>query len=312
MLNIVYMGTPDFAVPTLTALSKSNHSISAVVTAPDKPAGRGRKLTASAVKIASENLGIDLFQPISLNEKNFIEQMKRLNPDIFIIVAFRKLPKILFEIPPLGAINLHASLLPKYRGAAPIHHALMNGDNYTGVTTFRINNKIDTGNILLQKKVIIHPEDTLGELWKKLSIVGADAVVETVDQIETGSIHFRKQDESKISTAPKITAKDCKIDWNNSAENIHNQIRALSPKPGAYTLLNENRIKLFESKVEDEFKSNNNLIPGFMSNTKTKLIFMTGNGILSVSRVQPEGKKRMDVSSFLSGNKISKEVFNAN
>lgn len=309
MLKIIFMGTPDFAVPTLLSLYQSNYSISAVITAPDKPSGRGRALTSSAIKIEAQNIGLPIFQPVSLSEINFIEKIKEIKPDIFIIVAFRKLPKILFQIPSIGAVNLHASLLPRYRGAAPIHHAIINGDKYTGVTTFMINDNIDTGNILLQKKIEIYSECTLGDLWGQLSHLGAKVVVETVDGLYKGSIKQKIQDKSKATFAPKIISSDYKINWNESAECIHNRIRAFSPKPGAYTIFNNLRIKLFKSNIEKDLSENNFVKSGFLSNTKTKLFFITGNGILSVSEVQLENKKRMKVESFLVGNKISKESF---
>ncbi|MAJ45363.1 MAG: methionyl-tRNA formyltransferase [Candidatus Marinimicrobia bacterium] len=308
MKNIIFMGTPDFAVPSLEAIHNSKHNICAVVTNPDKLAGRGRKLVSSAVKQKAEELGYFVLQPKNLNSPEFLDEIRSLNPSLMVVIAYKKIPSNLYEIAENGAVNLHASLLPKYRGAAPIHHALLNGDKETGLTTFKINDKIDTGNILYQKKVNIEENDNIGTLWTKLSNLGKDVILKTLNQFESGIFNYQIQDNQYATKAPKIKSEDFKINWMNSAISIHNQIRAFTPKPGAYTTLNGKRIKLFSSFVSYPSKDEFAKTPGKITSKKNRILIMTGHGVLNVHEIQPEGKPRMDVASYLTGNKIFKDA----
>ena len=308
MNNIIFMGTPDFAVPALKAIHNSQHQICAVVTIPDKPFGRGQKLKSSDIKNVAEELNYPIFQPEKINNPLFLDQIKNLNPSLMIVVAFKKLPSKLYNLATYGAVNIHASLLPKYRGAAPIHHAILNGDSETGVTTFQINDKIDTGNIIFQAKINIENNETIGMLWTKLSYLGQDVIIKTLDQIDSGKINYISQDNKFATNAPKITTVDLLINWKDSATNIQNKIRAFSPKPGAYTTLNGKRIKLFSTIVLDPTNEQKMDQPGRIRNNKKEITIMTGNGILNVLEIQPEGKPRMDVKSYLSGNKIEEET----
>lgn len=308
MDNIIFMGTPDFAVPALKTIHNSRHNICAVVTNPDKPAGRGRKLLPSAVKQTAEELDYPIIHPEKLNSQKFLDEIQLLNPSIMVVVAFKKLPTKLYNLAEHGAVNIHASLLPKFRGAAPIHHAILNGEKETGVTTFQINDKIDTGKIISQKKINIENGDTTGSLWTKLSNLGGDVILNTLDQFDTGNISFISQEDSIATKAPKIYPKDLLINWKDSALRIHNQIRAFSPKPGAYTHLNGKRIKLFSTQISKLKEGNKMDIPGRIKKNKDKITIMTGNGILNVLEIQPEGKPRMDVKSYLLGNKINEEA----
>ena len=249
-MKIVFMGTPDFAIPSLQILNKSKNEISAVVTTPDKERGRGQKVTFTSVKQFALDNDIPVYQPEKLRgNTEFVEQMKVLQPDLFVVVAFRILPKEVFEIPKFGSFNLHASLLPKLRGAAPIQWALINGETETGLTTFKLAEKVDTGNIYLQEKVKIYPEDDFGTLHNRMSELGASIVMRTVDLIESGKYELLVQDDSFASSAPKITKEICRIDWNKPAEAIHNLVRGLSPHPAAYFFYKEKVIKVFKTEV---------------------------------------------------------------
>jgi len=302
------MGTPDFAIPALNAIHYSQHQICAVITNPDKPYGRGRKLRPSAIKLTAQKLNYPILQPEKLNDSNFLLKIEQLKPTLMVVVAFKKLPQSLYNLSTHGAINIHASLLPKYRGAAPIHHAILNGDNETGVTTFQINDKIDTGNIICQEKISIKSDETTGSLWTKLSQLGQVAILKTLDQLELGEIKYISQENRLATNAPKIYPEDLKIDWNKPATQIHNQIRAFSPKPGAFTMLNGKRIKLFSTSVVEPINEQKKDQPGRIRINKNNITIMTGNGILNISEIQSEGKPRMDVKSYLSGNKIEKEA----
>ena len=308
MDKIIFMGTPDFAVPALNAIHNSRHKICAVVTNPDKPSGRGRKLSASAVKIKANFFNYPVLQPEKLSDPQFLDKIKTINPTIMVVVAFKKIPVQLYQLAEFGAVNIHASLLPKYRGAAPIHHAILNGDSETGVTTFQINDKIDTGNILCQKKINIGKNETTGSLWTKLSNLGQDVILNTLDQFDSGKINYISQDNSKATIAPKIHPKDFVINWNNSALKIQNQICAFSPKPGAFTTLNGKRIKLFSTEIGNPINEQRMDYPGRIRAYKNKITIMTGNGILNVFEIQPEGKPRMDVKSYLSGNELEEAI----
>jgi len=300
-LRIIYMGTPEFAVPALEKLVAAGWNVIAVITAPDKPQGRGQKLVGSPVKEAAERLEIPVLQPTNLKDPGFQQELKELAADLQIVVAFRMLPEAVWDMPPLGTFNLHASLLPNFRGAAPINWALIQGEQETGVTTFFLQHEIDTGNILFQEKVAILPEDNLGSLYEKLMGLGADLVLRTVAAISTKDIHPLPQDEAMaIHKAPKIFKETGKIDWAASATSIHNLIRGLSPYPGAWTELQGKTCKIFTSTTLEGKLSGK--APGeWTSDFKTYLHFQCGQGILVVQELQVEGKKRMKVDELLRG-----------
>ena len=300
-LRIIYMGTPEFAVPALEKLVAAGWNVIAVITAPDKPQGRGQKLVGSPVKEAAERLAIPVLQPTNLKDPGFQQELKELAADLQIVVAFRMLPEAVWDMPPLGTFNLHASLLPNFRGAAPINWALIQGEQETGVTTFFLQHEIDTGNILFQEKVAILPEDNLGSLYEKLMGLGADLVLRTVAAIASKDIHPLPQDEAMaIHKAPKIFKETGKIDWAASATSIHNLIRGLSPYPGAWTEVQGKSCKIFTSTTLEGKLSGK--APGeWTSDFKTYLHFQCGQGILVVQELQVEGKKRMKVDELLRG-----------
>lgn len=298
------MGTPDFAIPSLKAIHNSKHKLIAVVTTPDKERGRGQKVTFTPVKQFAIEQNIPVYQPEKLKgNTEFIEQMKSLEPDLFVVVAFRILPKEVFEIPKYGSFNLHASLLPKYRGAAPIQWALINGEIETGLTTFKLAEKVDTGNIYLQEKVLIYPEDNFGTLHDRLSELGAEIVMRTIEMIESGNYKLIQQDDSLASPAPKITKEICKIDWNKTAQQIHNLIRGLSPHPAAFFVMNEKLYKVYKTKVLDEHDVNNfpKLNAGEFFESKKQIVFGTSKGLIEILEIQPEGRKRLTAEEFLRG-----------
>ncbi len=297
-MKIVFMGTPDFSIPSLKILIENNHNILAVVTTPDKERGRGQKITFTAVKQFALEQNIPVYQPEKLKGNiEFVEQMKALNPDLFVVVAFRILPKEVFEIPKFGSFNLHGSYLPKYRGAAPIQWALINGDKETGLTTFKLAEKVDTGNIYLQEKIKINSDDNFETLHDKMSLAGADLVLKTVKIIENGNIKLQQQDDSLASPAPKITKEICLIDWTKSATEINNLVRGLSPHPAAYFIHNEKVIKIYKTEIVKDV----NLKPLEFHQTKTELIVGCGKDALRILEIQQEGKKRMSVEEFLRG-----------
>lgn len=302
------MGTPNFAVASLDALIKAEYNIISVVTTPDKPAGRGQKLHLSAVKEYALVGNLPLMQPVKLNEETFIQQILSLKPDLIIVVAFRMLPESIWSIPTLGTINLHASLLPKYRGAAPINYAIINGETQTGVTTFFIDKEIDTGKILFKDTVEIHPDETAGELHDRLMMKGASLLVKTIQQIETGNYHPIAQSKFStlevIHTAPKIKKDDCKIRWDKNARDVHNFIRGLSPYPAAFTILQSPEkeqliIKIFQSSLLEKNIKN---VPGsIQTNNKNFLHISCKDGWIAVSQLQLAGKKRLTITEFLKG-----------
>lgn len=297
-MNIVFMGTPDFAIPSLKTLLKSNHKILAVVTQPDKERGRGLKVSFTPVKQFAIENNISVYQPEKLKGNiEFVKQMKSLIPDLFVVVAFRILPKEIFNIPKYGSFNLHGSNLPKYRGAAPIQWALINGETETGLTTFKLAEKVDTGNIYLQEKVKINPDDNFETLHDRMSLLGAKLVLDTVELIESDNYKLKQQDDSLASPAPKITKETCLIDWNKSAEKINNLVRGLSPYPGAYFNFNEKVIKIFKTEIVKDFK----LKPLEIYQTKTELIIGCGVDAIKILEIQQEGKKRMGIGEFLRG-----------
>ncbi len=299
-MKIIFFGTPDFALLPLKKIYNSKHQVIAVVTAPDKERGRGRRISFTPVKTFALEHNLPLLQPENLNESDFINKLKSFSADLFVIVAFRILPEAVFTMPPKGSFNLHASLLPLYRGAAPIQWALINGEKQTGVTTFFLEKKVDTGNIIYQKKVNISDEDNFGTLHDKLSIIGAEAVLKTIDIIEKDNITLLKQDELKISFAPKITKDICRINWNKSADEINNLIRGLSPYPGAFFEYKGKNYKLFKA-LPDLSKQDT---AGNIVQSKNELKIGCGKGILSILEIQPEGRKRMKINEFLRGNSL--------
>lgn len=303
-LRIVYMGTPEFAVPALEKLVEAGWNVVGVITAPDKPQGRGQKLVGSPVKQAAEKLGLHILQPTNLKNPDFQQELKDLRADLQIVVAFRMLPEAVWNMPPLGTFNLHASLLPDYRGAAPINWAIINGEKETGVTTFFLKHEIDTGSIIFQEKVSILTEDDLGTVYEKLMTIGADLVVKTVEAISKEEVNPSVQDESKAQHhAPKIFKETCKIDWTHAAESIHNLVRGLSPYPAAWTEFQNKTCKIFKTAFSE--KNLEGKTPGqWGSDGKTFLKFQTGKGTLDVLELQIEGKKRMKTEELLRGLKL--------
>jgi len=302
-MRIIFMGNPDFAVPSLQHISASSHKIIAVVSNPPKQIGRGNKIKETAVGIAAKAMEIPLLQPPKLNDKQFLQYLSWMKPDIFIVVAYKILSDRLLSIPKYGAINLHPSLLPKYRGAAPIQWSLINGDSQTAVTTILLSGEIDSGNILLQETVNIKNDDNYGTLTDRLSEIGADLVVKTLDGIEEGNLKGTSQDESQVTLAPKIKSGDYRIDWSRTTEQIHNLIRAFSPSPGAYTSFNGKRLKIYSSSMLDNL-SNKMKCGEIIICSKNQLAVQTDKGLIEIGDVQIEGKKRMKVEEFLHGTKL--------
>lgn len=301
-MKVVFMGTPDFAVGSLKILVENGVDVVGVITSVDKPAGRGKKVQYSAVKKYALEKGLNILQPKNLKAASFIEELKALEADLQIVVAFRMLPAVVFEMPPKGTVNLHASILPQYRGAAPINWAIINGETETGVTTFFIEQEIDTGLMIFQDKTPISEEMTAGDLHDQLMEQGANLVLKTVQAIESGEFPQAPQViEGKLKKAPKIFKEDCKIDWNQATDTVYNFIRGLSPYPAAFTFVGEDRFKIFKAKKmeTEEFKS---IPPGhFFSDNETFLFMSTADGILSIEELQMAGKKRMVVKDFLRG-----------
>ncbi len=302
-LRIVFMGTPEFAIPSLNILIENGYNVVAVITTPDKPRGRGRKLTPTPVKEQALKNNIPVLQPANLKDPGFIDELKEYSPDLQIVVAFRMLPDIVWTLPPYGTVNLHASLLPQYRGAAPINWALINGEDITGLTTFFIKHEIDTGNIILQQEVEIYPEDNAGTLHDRLKIKGADIVLETVRLIEKGNFKIKKQvDEPGLKKAPKISRETCQIDWNSSMYDLYNFVRGLSPYPTAWTRINDKLYKIYRISITD---SENFGQPGeYLTDNKTFLNFQCLDGVVSVDEIQPEGKRKMMIEEFFRGNSL--------
>jgi len=301
-LRIVFMGTPDFAVASLKALVEANYNIVGVITAPDKPAGRGRKLNESAVKKYALSHGLEILQPVNLKNPEFLNKLESLQADLQVVVAFRMLPKQVWAMPKMGTFNLHASLLPNYRGAAPINWAIINGDTKTGVTTFFINEDIDTGAIIKQESTEISESMTAGELHDILMNLGSKSVVETVEMIQKGSINPIKQKEGDFNPAPKLNKENCRIQWNQPLEKIYNQIRGLNPYPGAWTMLQNNgqetEIKIYKGHIVLE---EHKMAPGSILISKKQMRIAAENGFLDITDLKMAGKKRMDAISLLNG-----------
>lgn len=305
--RVVFMGTPEFAVASLGALVEAGFNIVGVITAADKPAGRGMKLTESAVKKYAVEKGLFVMQPEKLKNPEFIEQLKALQANVQVVVAFRMLPEIVWNMPVFGTINLHGSLLPQYRGAAPINWAIINGEKETGVTTFKLQHQIDTGNILLQEKILIGENDTAGELHDVMKETGANLLVATLKGIEDGSMQETAQSQgmdnfSELKHAPKIYTEDCIINWNKMCDEVHNLIRGLSPFPGAITNLNGKILKIYKStkeKIQSEKSAGE-----YITDNKTFLKFAATDGYINIIDLQLEGKKRLGIQDFLRGYKF--------
>ncbi|OEJ99395.1 methionyl-tRNA formyltransferase [Flavivirga aquatica] len=297
------MGTPDFAVAILKRLVENNYNIVGVITAPDKPAGRGRKLNESAVKKYAKSSGLHILQPTNLKNDDFLNELKTLEANLQIVVAFRMLPKVVWQMPEYGTFNLHASLLPNYRGAAPINWAIINGETKTGVSTFFIDEKIDTGDMIFQAELDINPNENAGSLHDKLMIIGSELVLKTVASIEKGDIKTIPQIETKnIKTAYKLNKDNCKINWNDTIDSIHNKIRGLSPYPAAWcTLINgDDELDIKINKIEKEY-IDHSFETGLIISTKKELKVAVTNGYIIIKEMKLPGKRNMDIKSLLNG-----------
>lgn len=292
------MGTPDFAVPSLDALVDAGLAPVAVVTVPDKPAGRGQRVRASAVKRAAERHGLPVLQPASVKAPAFADEVAALEPEILAVVAFRILPPAVYEAASKGAFNLHGSLLPAYRGAAPIQRALMDGVEETGVTTFFLRRAVDTGDVILRRRIAVGPDDTAGDVHDRLAEVGAEAVVETVRQIAAGTADAAPQDDALASPAPKIFRDDARVDWARPARKVHDHVRALSPYPGAWTDWNGETLKVLRTRLATGAASGP---PGAVTVDDGRMLVACDPGAVEVLEVQREGKRRMDAADFLNG-----------
>jgi methionyl-tRNA formyltransferase len=306
------MGTPEFAVASLDILIKNDYNVVGVVTVPDKPAGRGQQIQQSAIKKYAVEHNLNLLQPEKLKDENFIAELKSLKADVQFVVAFRMLPEVVWHMPKMGTYNLHASLLPKFRGAAPINWAIINGEKESGVTTFKLKHQIDTGNILFQEKVKIEPTTTAGELHDKLMLVGAELILKTVSEIERSfvsgkELDFLPQDDQLACHAPKIFKEDCQIDWTKPGNEINNFIRGLSPYPTAFTQLKNGEdpiqlVKIFNSKFEIFTPNHPNGL--LLTDNKTYLKVFCEDGLIEVEEIQLQGKKKIGIREFLRGFKV--------
>lgn len=313
-MRIIYFGTPEFASSQLEAILKADYEVVAVVTAPDKPAGRGKKIQSSDVKITAMKHNIPVLQPISLKSQDFINELSSYKADLFVVVAFRMLPEMVWKMPPKGTFNLHASLLPQYRGAAPINHVIINGEKETGLTTFLLDKEIDTGEILLQEKIKIEDDDNAGSLHDKLMLLGNAMIVNTIRMIEEDKITSKsqdaiiKEDSMILQPAPKIFKEDCKIDWTKDAVSINNFVRGLSPYPTAHTqLISENNdvldLKIFDVALEQRNNDDINLYD-VVTDGKTYLKVVLNDFLVSIKMIQQAGKKAMPISDFLRGARL--------
>jgi len=315
-LKIVFMGTPEFAVASLDILVKNNFDIVGVITAPDKPAGRGQKLQMSAVKEYALANNLNILQPTNLKDEGFVHQLKALNADLQIVVAFRMLPEVVWDMPRLGTFNLHGSLLPRYRGAAPINWSIINGDTETGVTTFKLTHQIDTGNILFQEKLAIAPSMTAGELHDEMMQLGANLILKTIKAIQDSlagksELLFIKQNDTLATHAPKLFKETCKINWNAPIKQVYDLIRGLSPYPAAYTEFKDANgqmlsLKIFKAEINDSI---NTSACGSIETDNKSYINIHGNGgSLRILELQLQGKKRMNVKEFLNGYRFADAV----
>jgi methionyl-tRNA formyltransferase len=306
-LRIIFMGTPEFAVASLDALIKNGYNVVAVITAPDKPSGRGMKLNESAVKKYAVAHGLRLLQPEKLRNPEFLSALKSLHADLQIVVAFRMLPEVVWNMPPMGTINVHGSLLPQFRGAAPINWAIINGEKETGVTTFKLQHDIDTGNILLQEHIPIGDDETAGQLHDRMKDIGAALLVKTVDELLHDTLEEKSQsglmhpdaDQAALKHAPRIFTETCRIDWNQPVDRIYDLIRGLSPYPAAFTMLDGKTVKIFGCKKSHQKPTQP--AGSHVTDGKTFLRFFAGDGYIDITDLQIEGKKRMAVADFLRG-----------
>ena len=299
-MNIIFMGSPDFAIPSLEKLYHSDHTISAVVSNVDKRRGRGTSTSPTPVKAKALELGIPVIEVESLKDDSFANQIKTLKPDLLVVVAFRVLPTSILEIPSIGSVNLHASLLPKYRGAAPIHWAVMNGEEKTGCTIFFLDEKVDTGNILLQREIEIDWEETTGSVYNRLMKLGSDALLEAVELIDSGDYELLPQDDSKATPAPKLFNDQSHVEFDDSADHVHNKIRGLCPFPSAWATLNGEKIKFHKAKPGPHA----NIEAGEILIKNDKLLVGCADSTIELLEIQLPGKKRMLVQEFLKGNTL--------
>jgi len=306
-MNVIFMGTPEFAVPTLKALNEKGHEIKLVVTQPDKPSGRGKKLKKSEVKEAAEQLGLPVFQPDKIKKPENIEVLKSYNPDVIVVVAYGQLlNKEILEFPKYGCINVHASLLPKLRGAAPLNWSIINGETHTGVTTMKMDVGLDTGDMLLKAEVEIDEEMNVGNLHDILMHMGANLLIETLDRMERNEMVPEKQDDSLSCYAPMFNNENRKINWNLSAKNIHDLIRGLSPWPTAYFTMDDKTVKVYESKYTNE---KTNYQPGYVIKAGNDGIYVTAaDGVVILKEIQMPGKNKMKIDAYLRGNKFPEHI----
>ena len=316
-MKIIYFGTPEIASSQLEAIIAAGYEVAAVVTVPDKPAGRGKKIQSSDVKLTALKYNLPVLQPVSLKSPEFIEELSSYKADLFVVVAFRMLPEVVWSMPPMGTFNLHASLLPQYRGAAPINHAIINGEKETGLTTFLLDKEIDTGEIIMQEKVVIEDDETAGTLHDKLMLLGNKVVVETIKIIEEGRVQSQSQemiierDNLQLKPAPKIFKEDCKIDWTKDAKSIYDFIRGLSPYPAAHTqFVSENNdtidIKVFEVVLKENGSEDKDLYK-IKTDGKSYLDVVLGKNNISIKVIQQAGKKAMPIADFLRGTRLEGE-----
>ena len=299
-MNLVFMGNPAFAVPALEKLA-SNYRIVAVVSNPPQKMGRGKRIRETEIAIKAKSIGLNVIQEEDLKSSHLLRKLEQLDADLFVVVAFRILPKSLITIPKLGSINLHGSLLPAYRGAAPIQWALINGDEDTGLSTFYIAPKVDAGAVICQHSLPIYPNDNYGTLSERMSILGSDLLIKTINLIKSKAVRPIKQNDNQATLAPKITKDMTTIDWSKPAIELHNFVRGLTPKPGAVTKINGKRIKIQETRVDNNDNGSNYLPGKITAIEKSIVVVQTGKGYLIISRVQLEGKKTMDIKSFMNG-----------
>jgi methionyl-tRNA formyltransferase len=295
------MGSPAFAVPSLQILIENKYEIPAIVTAPDKPRGRGQHVSFTPVKEFALYTEIPLLQPDTIKDPTFVAEVQRMQPDLIVVVAFRILPKEVYTVPKFGSFNLHASLLPKYRGAAPINWAIINGELETGVTTFFLQEAVDTGTVILQERVFIGPEETAGELHDRLARVGAEIVLRTVRLIERGGVRGCEQNNIVASAAPKIFKEQCRIDWTKPAQQVHDFVRGLSPYPSAWTMLRDRTIKIYRTAIDGDWQADAGTV---VKSDARSLVVATGSGAVAILELQQEGKRRLRTEEFLRGTSI--------
>lgn len=308
-LRIVFMGTPDFAVAILERIVTDGYTVVGVITAPDRPAGRGRKLNESAVKKYAKSQNLHLLQPTNLKDQDFLNELHSLNANLQVVVAFRMLPKVVWSYPEFGTFNLHASLLPDYRGAAPIHWSIINGEKKTGVTTFFIDEKIDTGEIILRKEVLINDNETVGELHDRLMFLGAEAVVETLELVKENKVITSKQTELETKVAPKLHPENCRINWTDSLENIYNHIRGLNPFPASWSEMENNNeivtLKVYNIRKE---KVHHTISIKSIITTKKEIKVAVNGGYIILDTLKISGKKKLDATSLLNGYSFSSDA----